>query len=90
MGALQKTDTVRARIEADVKRDAETILKRLGVSHSSFINMSYHAVVENGGIPFPLKVPNVQTQKAIEEGRARKGVTVHKPPDSFRKSLRAL
>ena len=52
--------------------------------------MSYHAVIENGGIPFPLKVPNEETQKAIEEGRARKGVTVHKSPDSFRKSLRAL
>ncbi len=90
MGALQKTDTVRARIEADVKRDAETILKRLGVSHSTFINMSYHAVVENGGIPFPLSVPNAETKKAIEEGRARKNVTVHKSPDSFRKSLRSL
>jgi DNA-damage-inducible protein J len=90
MSALQKTDTVRARIEPDVKRDAETILKRLGVSHSTFINMSYHAIVANGGIPFPLSVPNAETKKAIGDGRARKGVTVHSSPASFRKSLRSL
>ncbi len=78
MSALLKTDTVRARIEADVKHEAEAILKRLGVSHSAFINMSYHAVVANGGIPFSLSVLNAETQEAIVEGRARKGVTVHK------------
>lgn len=89
MSALLKTDTVRARIEADVKHEAETILKKLGVSHSAFINMSYHAVVANGGIPFSLSVPNAETQKAIAEGRARKGVIVHKSPASFRKSLLA-
>ena len=90
MSALMKTDTVRARIEADVKRDAEAILKRLGVSHSAFINMSYHAVVANGGIPFALSVPNAETLAAIAEGRVREGVTVHKSSASFRKSIRAL
>jgi DNA-damage-inducible protein J len=89
MTALLKTDTVRARIEANVKRDAEAILRRLGVSHSAFINMGYHAVVANGGIPFSLSVPNAETREAIAEGRARKGVTVHKSADSFRKSLLA-
>lgn len=90
MTALLKTDTVRARIEADVKRDAEAILKQLGVSHSAFINMSYHAVVANGGIPFSLSIPNAETQEAIAEGRARKGVSVHKSPASFRKSIRSM
>ena len=42
---------MRARIEKHVKRDAESIFKRLGVSHSTFINMSYRAVVEEGGTP---------------------------------------
>jgi DNA-damage-inducible protein J len=89
MITIQKTDVVRARIESDVKKDAEGILKRLGVSHSTFINMSYRAVVENDGIPFPLTVPNAQTKKAIAEGRARKGTTASSVA-SFRKSLRAL
>lgn len=89
MTTIPKTDVVRAGIEADVKCDAEAILKQLGVSHSTFINMSYHAVVANGGIPFSLSVPNKETREAIAEGRARTGVTVHISAGAFRKSLLA-
>ena len=35
------TGRIRARIEPKVKKKAEDILKRLGVSHSTFITMSY-------------------------------------------------
>jgi len=64
---MSKTDVVRARIEADTKQKAESILKRLGVSHSTFINMSYRAVVETGGIPLSLNIPNAETQKVLRE-----------------------
>ena len=65
MAAISKSDVVRARIEPKVKREAETILKRLGVSHSTFINMSYRAVVEEGGIPLSLRVPNRKTAAVL-------------------------
>ena len=71
MSTLTKTDVVRARIETRVKKDAEGILKRLGVSHSAFINMSYRAVVEEGGIPFSLHLPNAETARVLRN--ARKG-----------------
>ncbi len=67
MVTTSKSDVVRARIQPRVKRDAESILKRLGVSHSTFINMSYRAVVEAGGIPFSLHVPNAGTAKVLRE-----------------------
>lgn len=66
---MSKTDVVRARIETRVKKDAESILKRLGVSHSTFINMSYRAVVEEGGIPLSLHVPNATTARVLREAR---------------------
>ena len=69
MTLVNKTEIVRARIEPKVKRDAETILKRLGVSHSTFINMSYRAVVEAGGIPLSLHVPNKETARVLREAR---------------------
>ena len=69
MTTLSKSDVVRARIETKVKRDAESILKRLGVSHSTFINMSYRAVVETGGIPLSLYVPNKATAKVLRDAR---------------------
>jgi DNA-damage-inducible protein J len=69
MTTINKSDVVRARIEPKVKRDAEGILKRLGVSHSTFINMSYRAVVEAGGIPLSLHVPNKETAKVLRDAR---------------------
>lgn len=69
MVAISKSDVVRARIEPKVKRDAESILKRLGVSHSTFINMSYRAVVEEGGIPLSLHVPNRETAAVLRDAR---------------------
>ena len=80
-----KTDVVRARIERRVKKNAEGILKRLGVSHSAFINMSYHAVVEQAGIPFAVTIPNAATKQAITAGRSRKNTTT-KDLVSWRKS----
>jgi addiction module RelB/DinJ family antitoxin len=69
MTIIHKSDVVRARIEPKVKRDAESILKRLGVSHSTFINMSYRAVVEAKGIPLSLHVPNNATAKVLRAAR---------------------
>ena len=67
MSTITKSAVVRARIETRVKKDAEGILKRLGVSHSTFINMSYWAVVEEGGIPLSLHVPNAATARVLRD-----------------------
>ena len=69
MTTLTKPDVVRARIETKVKRDAEIILRRLGVSHSTFINMSYRAVIANGGIPLSLRVPNKETARVLRDAK---------------------
>lgn len=90
MTTINKTDVVRARIETRVKRDAEGILKRLGVSHSTFINMSYRAVVEEGGIPLSLHVPNKETAKVLREARKpakRKAYTKANTLAEFTKAL---
>lgn len=86
--ATNKTDTVRARIETDVKKNAEHILRRLGVSHSAFINMSYKAVIENAGIPFDVALPNKTSREAIRSGRVRKGTTTSSA-STWRKSLKS-
>lgn len=48
---------VSVRVEADVKEQAEAILEKLGVSVSSFINMTYRQVILRNGIPFSVTVP---------------------------------
>ena len=64
-----KTDIVRARMEPELKRQAETVLKQLGLSHSALINMTYRALVQMGGIPFPVRVPNAGTVRELERLR---------------------
>lgn len=45
------------RIDSNVKKDAETILRQLGVTPSSLITMLYHNVILTGGIPFDVRLP---------------------------------
>ena len=46
------------RIDSKTKMEAEAILKQLGVTPSSLINMLYHKVILTGGIPFSINLPN--------------------------------
>ena len=46
------------RIDSKTKSEAEAILKQLGVTPSSLINMLYHKVILTGGIPFSINLPN--------------------------------
>ncbi len=68
-----KTAFVRARVKPDVKEQAQAILARIGVSESAFINMIYHAVINEDGIPVSLHSPNVETRAAIAELSQGKG-----------------
>ncbi len=47
-----KTATVLARIEPDVKEEAEKILSQLGISSSVVINALYKKIIRTRGIPF--------------------------------------
>ena len=50
----QKSANIYARIEPDVKKEAEDILSSLGVSASSAINMFYKQIILRKGIPFDI------------------------------------
>lgn len=52
-----KDATVSARVEYDVKTEAEDILQKLGVPVSVVINSLYRQIIYRRGVPFPLVVP---------------------------------
>lgn len=52
-----KNSTVSARVENEIKNEAEDILKNLGVPVSVVINSLYRQIIYRRGIPFPLTVP---------------------------------
>ena len=68
-----KSATARALIDPQVKKEAEAILKELGLSVSNAYELFYRQVIANRGLPFELKVPNEKTMKAIENSRQGKG-----------------
>lgn len=54
-----KTANVLARVEPDVKEQAEAIMAKLGVPASTVINMLYKQIIMTRSIPFPLSLPQV-------------------------------
>lgn len=52
-----KSANLYARIEPDVKEQAESILSTLGIPASNAINMFYKQIILNRGLPFEVKIP---------------------------------
>lgn len=71
---MSKSEVVRARIEPEVKHNAEEILKELGLSSSQAIGMFYKQVIFSHGLPFDVKIPNEETQEAMLDLMLRRNV----------------
>lgn len=52
-----KTANVMARVEPDVKEEAEMIMGQLGIPASVVINMLYKQIIYTKSIPFSLSLP---------------------------------
>ncbi|MGF7141685.1 DNA-damage-inducible protein J [Anaerotaenia torta] len=65
-----KSANLYARIEPDVKEEAESILSALGIPASNAINMFYKQIILNRGLPFDVKLPNARPVNAAELSEA--------------------
>jgi DNA-damage-inducible protein J len=70
---MAKTAMTHARLTPEVKRQAEIILKNLGISISAAQEIFYRQIIAHHGIPFDVRLPNHQTIRAMEEARVGKG-----------------
>ena len=52
-----KTATLYARMEPEIKEEAESILSALGMSASSAITLFYKQIIIQSGLPFSVKLP---------------------------------
>ena len=69
---MAKTETIRARIEPNLKHEVEDILSKLGLNPTTAINIFYHQVKLKKGLPFDVNIPNDTTLKTLrdsDEGR---------------------
>jgi len=87
---MGKTATIRARVEPELKRGAEAVLKKIGLTSSEAITLFLAQVKLTKGLPFPLRVPNKETRRAIKEARARKNVETFYSVSEWAKKTRSL
>jgi DNA-damage-inducible protein J len=63
---MNRTATIRARVEPGLKDDVEKLLQRLGVTTTEAITMFYSQIRLCRGLPFPVEIPNVTTRKTFK------------------------
>ncbi len=70
-----KSSNVAARVEPELKEEAEEILSNLGIPASTAINMFYRQIVLWNGLPFrpclPAKSPKSRSEMTNDEFNAR-------------------
>jgi len=83
---VAKTGMIRARVSADLKLEAESILNQIGLSASNAIRMFYRQIILCNGLPFPARIPNATTRKTLRDAEAGKNLTRSADADDmFRK-----
>jgi len=63
---MNRSATIRARVEPGLKNDVEKLLHRLGVTTTEAITMFYSQIRLRQGLPFPVEIPNATTRKTFE------------------------
>ncbi len=80
---MAKTTPVYARIDSNLKENAENILSQLGISPSSLIQMVYSQVVLKKGVPFELTLENKEPIAMGSLSRAELNLELEKGMDSI-------
>jgi DNA-damage-inducible protein J len=83
----QADATLTIRTSKTLKEEVGKILSRLGLNHSSAVNMFYHQVLAKKGIPFDVKITNKETLEALENSRKRENLTTYKNSDELFEDL---
>ena len=89
---MAKTEMIRARVEPELKCQAEEVFSGLGLSPTEAITLFYRQVTLHNGLPFSVKIPNAETIAALRPNtptwRISKPVTVDQCASSPRSDSR--
>ena len=62
-----KTATVTARVEPEIKQQAENVLERLGIPVSVLIDSLYRQIIMTNSIPYSLSIPAIPTADTLSK-----------------------
>ena len=84
---MAKTETIRARVDAKLKAQAERVLEKLGLNASDAIRLFYKQVALQKGLPFDVKLPNAATRRALRDVEQGRGLTRYRDTDEMFEKL---
>ena len=84
---MAKTEMIRARVEPDLKHQAEELFTELGLSATEAITLFYKQVTLHRGLPFDVKVPNAETLEALQQASDGVGLTEYAGLDDLKAGL---
>ncbi len=84
---MAKTEMIRARVEPDLKREAEGYFSALGLSTTEAITLFYKQVTMHRGLPFEVRVPNAETVVALQQARDGDGLDEYSSLEDLKAGL---
>ena len=84
---MAKTAMITARVDPDLKADAEKVLNKLGISTTEAINLFLSQVRLRRGLPFDVKIPNKTTLKAMKDAEEGWNLSSYDSLDKFFKKM---
>ena len=81
---MTKSETIRARVEPTLKREAEMVFSQLGLSPTQAIRLFYKQVTLQHGLPFAVKVPNAETREALRQAYEHEHLTEYDSLDAIK------
>ena len=84
---MAKTEMIRARVEPELKRQAEDLFSALGLSATEAITLFYKQVTMHRGLPFDVRVPNPETIEALRQASEAEDLTEHTGLEDLKSSL---
>ena len=81
---MTKSEMIRARVEPELKQEAETVFSKLGLSATQAITLFYKQVTLQQGLPFAVKIPNAETREALQNAYDGEDLTEYESLEALR------
>lgn len=84
---MAKTAMIRARVEPELKHEAERVFTALGLSPTEAITLFYKQTALHNGLPFELRIPTDETLAAVCQVRSGRDLSTFSSVEEMRADL---
>jgi len=84
---MNKSSTIRARMEPDLKDKAEHIFRKLGLTTTQALTLFYKQVELRKGLPFDVAIPNETTRRTLADTDSGRNLVLCEDADDMFEKL---